>query len=867
MAQPMRVWDGKKRAVRQDKKQVWYVNWELKLNANWGWEDADSTKLEVYDSSWKWAEEPLMVYDNSWKTIVEPTPPVHVTGVELNESSATLEPEGTLQLTATITPENATDKRVTWSSSDTTIATVSNEGLVTALAEWDATITVTTRDGGFTDTCAIAVSDAEVTDVQLTSFMPDDINTTYAGRSIWSWIMVTPYDAQDVTVTVTSSDSEVLTVGEIIYDEYPTEWSIWYVQITAVGTGNATITITSHDDPTISRTYSFTVEQDVPVVSISNLSNNEWVAILNNPLDIATFEYSPTNAVLPSWDISVRAKEWQPDIGRWWIEPTDTPWIAKLRFNGSNAQVWDTSRYEIYLPADDQVTPLEIKMEIRDSITLTFTAELDDGQWWTTPWGGYVEPQQMIVPKGSYIISPWSYEDFLDIRYSLWSYDDQYLGIATAIPNPPTQQTEFHFEDWSLGWVSYEAPLEQDTTITAIFAERTRQFNVTFQSVIYGDICGEVWQWGGTVSENTVEVEYGQQLYPDSLSQITIWSITVTATPSTGYDNYWFNSGDYSRWDPIESDVTIYAQFEPMLWEVDFSAYDFAREFGWEGSFSEVSLSVPYGSAITTNWTTITFTLWELEISSTYTPAQEEIFNERCITDQWIPEQLPQIFTAYSDNMYIYANISTPITVTFSSYAANSDVSFSQNSISAFPSEEVTVNSDTSISIWNTTVTATLNSNITYILDSLNNFVSWYIFVTDSHDPWEDDDGNMIRTWTTVNDIYSWNINLRWTEYISSLEGLWSNPITLWVDSTNNRPQITIWSSTAELHFVSDLYVDPTNLTHSSWISVSFDDENELFSISATQSGTIEFDITWDSCYLEDPYQHVVLTVIYDSSL
>ena len=81
---------------------------------------------------------------------------VAVTGVSLNESSLTLEVGNTANLTATVIPSEATDKSVTWSTSNPNIATVEN-GVVTAIAEGEATITVTTVDGGFTATCVVNV--------------------------------------------------------------------------------------------------------------------------------------------------------------------------------------------------------------------------------------------------------------------------------------------------------------------------------------------------------------------------------------------------------------------------------------------------------------------------------------------------------------------------------------------------------------------------------------------------------------------------------------------------------------------------------------------------------------------------------------
>ena len=83
---------------------------------------------------------------------------VPVASVSLNESNLSLYTGKTATLTATVTPENATNKAVTWESSDDTIATVDNNGKVTAVKEGTATITATAADGsGEFATCTVTV--------------------------------------------------------------------------------------------------------------------------------------------------------------------------------------------------------------------------------------------------------------------------------------------------------------------------------------------------------------------------------------------------------------------------------------------------------------------------------------------------------------------------------------------------------------------------------------------------------------------------------------------------------------------------------------------------------------------------------------
>ena len=100
---------------------------------------------------------------------------VNVTGVSLNVDEAEIVKGNTLKLNETVLPSNATNPDVTWSSSNNAIASVNNNGLVTANAYGDAVITVTTLDGGFTATCAISVVPTSITATVNKTFLVGDI--------------------------------------------------------------------------------------------------------------------------------------------------------------------------------------------------------------------------------------------------------------------------------------------------------------------------------------------------------------------------------------------------------------------------------------------------------------------------------------------------------------------------------------------------------------------------------------------------------------------------------------------------------------------------------------------------------------------
>jgi formylglycine-generating enzyme required for sulfatase activity len=99
-------------------------------------------------------------YGRSWfgLRVARNSSAVSVTGVTLDQTTASIATGGTLQLSATVTPADAANQAMTWASSNTNVATVSTSGLVTGVATGAATITVATDDGGYTAECGITVS-------------------------------------------------------------------------------------------------------------------------------------------------------------------------------------------------------------------------------------------------------------------------------------------------------------------------------------------------------------------------------------------------------------------------------------------------------------------------------------------------------------------------------------------------------------------------------------------------------------------------------------------------------------------------------------------------------------------------------------
>ena len=86
-------------------------------------------------------------------------PVIPVESITIDKTEMTLSIGETSAISATVYPDNATNKKVSWSSSDETVATVSSSGVVTGVAVGSAIITVRTSDGGKTATCSVTVKD------------------------------------------------------------------------------------------------------------------------------------------------------------------------------------------------------------------------------------------------------------------------------------------------------------------------------------------------------------------------------------------------------------------------------------------------------------------------------------------------------------------------------------------------------------------------------------------------------------------------------------------------------------------------------------------------------------------------------------
>jgi hypothetical protein len=138
---------------------------------------------------------------------------VAVTNISLNKTTITLLVNATEQLTEIVTPNNAADKTVTWSSSDESVATVTN-GLVTAISLGISTIRVATNDGNYIATCAVTV--ALSNDATLSGLAVSVGRLTPAFNSdITSYTVNVSTDVTSIDVTGTVNYSAATVSGNI----------------------------------------------------------------------------------------------------------------------------------------------------------------------------------------------------------------------------------------------------------------------------------------------------------------------------------------------------------------------------------------------------------------------------------------------------------------------------------------------------------------------------------------------------------------------------------------------------------------------------------------------------------------------------
>lgn len=184
-------------------------------------------------------------------TIYYPSYPV--TGIRVSPESITLtKKDETAQLTAEVTPSYADNKKVTWKSSDEKVATVDENGKVTAVGNGTATVTATTVSGSYTATVSVTVKIP--VEIEKLTIEAEKETLTQIGETTELKVKIEPENADEQKLIWKSDNEMVAAVDE-------------NGKVTAVGNGTATITVTTEDGKV---TASVTITVKIPEKPVIN---------------------------------------------------------------------------------------------------------------------------------------------------------------------------------------------------------------------------------------------------------------------------------------------------------------------------------------------------------------------------------------------------------------------------------------------------------------------------------------------------------------------------------------------------------------------------------------------------------------------
>ena len=222
-------------------------------------------------------------YGGETDTLVVTVSVVPVTGVTLDKATMTLTAGGTTGILAeTVLPTDATDLSVTWASSAPAVAAVAG-GVVTPLTAGTATITVTTVDGDFTAKCVVTV----VPKV-LTSIVVDPKTMAFSSATGSKTITsVTAHYSDGTTAEIDLDDEDIAITSSDIDEDFVT---VVDGVVTAVGFGEATITVSYTEEDTTRNVYYVEATDTIAVTVIGkvhNVTKDKYYDTIKDAIDAA----------------------------------------------------------------------------------------------------------------------------------------------------------------------------------------------------------------------------------------------------------------------------------------------------------------------------------------------------------------------------------------------------------------------------------------------------------------------------------------------------------------------------------------------------------------------------------------------------
>ena len=294
---------------------------------------------------------------------------IKVSSVTLSSSDLTLSQGQTKSLTATVTPSNADNKSLKWSSSNTSVATVDQSGKVTAVKKGTATIYASATDGSdINGSCTVTVNAIKVSSITLSS---SNLNIS-KGQSKTLTATVAPSNAENKTLQWSSSDSSVATVDQS-------------GKVTALKIGSAKIYATATDGSGVKGSCTITVE-GIKVSSITLSSSN--LNISKGQSKTLTATVAPSNADNKSlqWSSSNTSVATVDQNGKVTAVKGGTATIYATATDGSGTKGSCAVSVEEINVSDITLSPVSLTMTKGQSKTLSATVSPSNAQNKTLKW-------------------------------------------------------------------------------------------------------------------------------------------------------------------------------------------------------------------------------------------------------------------------------------------------------------------------------------------------------------------------------------------------------------------------------------------------------------------------------------------------
>lgn len=338
-----------------------------------------------------------------------------VESVEVNPPVHAMAPNATKQLTAVVYPTNATNKNVTWTSDNNDVATVDAAGIVTAKTVGTATITATTEDGGYTDTCVVTVTNNATKEV--TMF----VNTLHA----------VPNEDYLIGYTTTNGDTYIMS-NEVSNTNYlkaakATKTTVGDVCDVTDTTSCITALSDGSEIPTTHQWY-FGADADLGYTTIQNRENNNYLQraegiTADRYIDLSTAQGSTTDGT-QSWARGTRSEG-------------DVTFICHINSQGTKYHfvTFDTTNGDFRTYYNTEGTGYTVDLYVKRTVTVVDPASPEPGVT--------IEPAELTVlfNGGSGTLTATAVnipESATDISYAWTSGRESVATVASAAGNPST---------------------------------------------------------------------------------------------------------------------------------------------------------------------------------------------------------------------------------------------------------------------------------------------------------------------------------------------------------------------------------------------------------------------------------------------